>query len=426
MNGDGYQGVRLRGQGHGSEAKEVRFRELLFADDTTIVGTKEEMDGGVNAMKEVMGRFEERSNDHKEECLDFCMEESDSIRMLVSWVSTKEDVNMRLGRAGGLWAKVKEQLKNTRLSKRIVQACVESALLFDCQARVWWKKDVMRLQKLMDKCWRYSWSNRNGEPLRQMQARGENMYDVRAKLGVNSVQWKIEKRVLERVGHVMRMKDESLTKVAVFGMYKKLEGVNKAPGKKRKTVLYWKRILSEAGIDWTDVGRLASDRSGWKKLVKERMYHLDVFERQLGHGYVWGDGEKRLVRNERRVNEDLRCRYEGCQRLCRSRADSVRHESMMHRRVEGRVRFACEDCGLEVVTKGALVGHRRACGAGRRLEDGRRECGGCVARVSYANFARHVRSCRAGGRGAMAAGDGEGGGVGRGADSEGRGVGGGG
>ena len=94
-------------------------------------------------------------------------------------------------------------------------------------------------------------------------------------------------------------------------------------------------MLSEARIDWTDVGRLASDRSGWKKLVKERMDHLDVYERQLGHGYVWGDGEERLVRNERRVNEDLRCRYEGCERLCRSRAGLVRHESMMHRRVEG-------------------------------------------------------------------------------------------
>ena len=208
--------------------KEVRFRELLFAVDTTIVGTKEEMDGRVNVMKEVMGRFEERSNGQKEECLDFCMEESDSIRVLGSWVGTKEDVNMRLRRAGGLWAKVKEQMKNARLSKRwqarIVQVCVESALLFDCQARVWWKKDVIRLQKWMDKCWRYVWSNRNGEPLRQMQARGENMYDVRVRLGVKSVQWKIEKRVIERVGHVMRLKDESLTKVAVLGWYKKLEG----------------------------------------------------------------------------------------------------------------------------------------------------------------------------------------------------------
>ena len=82
---------------------------------------------------------------------------------------------------------------------------------------------------------------------------------------------------------------------------------------------------------------------------------------------------------------------------------------MMHRRVEGRVRFVCEDCGLEVATEGALVCHRRTCGAGRRSEDGRRECGGCGARVSYANFARHMRSCRAWVRGAAAVGDGGGG-----------------
>ena len=60
---------------------------------------------------------------------------------------------MMLRRVGGLWTKVKEQLKNMRLSEkwqaRIVQACVESVLLFDYQAREWWKKDVMRLQKWM-------------------------------------------------------------------------------------------------------------------------------------------------------------------------------------------------------------------------------------------------------------------------------------
>ena len=73
-----------------------------------------------------------------------------------------------------------------------------------------------------------------------MQARGENMYDVRARLGVKSMQWKIEKRVLERVGHVMRSKDESRMKVAVLGWYKKLEGLSKVPGlKKRKTVWFW-------------------------------------------------------------------------------------------------------------------------------------------------------------------------------------------
>ena len=49
---------------------------------------------------------------------------------------------------------------------------------------------------------------------------------------------------------------------------------------------------------------------------------------------------------------------------------------MMHRRVEGRVRFTCEDCGLEVATKGALVSHRRTCRAVERVGvDARGVCG---------------------------------------------------
>ena len=117
----------------------------------------------------------------------------------------------------------------------------------------------------------------------------------------------------------MGMKDEILTKVAVLGWYKKLEGESKALGKKRKTVLYWKRILSEARIDWTDVFRLPSHRSGRKKLVKERIDHLDVYERQLAHGCVWGDGEERLLKNERRVNESERAAEETRLRECGGR-----------------------------------------------------------------------------------------------------------
>ena len=101
------------------------------------------MDVGVNAMKEVMSKFEERSNNQKEERLDFYTEESESMRKLSSWVGTEEDMKMRMRRAGGLRAKVKKQQKNTRLSKmcqaKILQVCV-NMLLFDCQARVLWKK----------------------------------------------------------------------------------------------------------------------------------------------------------------------------------------------------------------------------------------------------------------------------------------------
>ena len=62
-----------------------------------------------------------------------------------------------------LWGNVKGWLKGSRLSKRwqgrILQACVESSVLSDCQARVWYKRDVNKLQRWMDKCYRYVWSD---------------------------------------------------------------------------------------------------------------------------------------------------------------------------------------------------------------------------------------------------------------------------
>ena len=76
------------------------------------------------------------------------------------------------------------------------------------------------------------------------------------------MEWKIERRVLERIGHVMRMENDRLTKAVVLGWWEGLEGRGKMAGRKRKTVLYWRRVLREAGIDWTEVERLTSDRKG--------------------------------------------------------------------------------------------------------------------------------------------------------------------
>ena len=60
------------------------------------------------------------------------------------------------------------------------------------------------------------------------------MQDVRGCLGVKSVRWKIEKRVLERIRHVVRMGNDNLTKAMVFGWYEGLEGKEKKTGTKEK------------------------------------------------------------------------------------------------------------------------------------------------------------------------------------------------
>ena len=77
------------------------------------------------------------------------------------------------------------------------------------------------------------------------------MQDVRNDLGVMSLRWKIEKRVLQRIGHIMRMKDDRIVKAVVLGWMEELESEKKVPGKKRKTVLYWKGLLKQAGLDYT-------------------------------------------------------------------------------------------------------------------------------------------------------------------------------
>ena len=50
---------------------------------------------------------------------------------------------------------------------------------------------------------------------------------------------KIEKSVLKRISHVVRMKNNRITKAMIFGWYEGLEGKEKM-GRIRKTVLYCK------------------------------------------------------------------------------------------------------------------------------------------------------------------------------------------
>ena len=385
-----------------SEAREVKMKLVLFADDTTILGKKGELDRGVDRVKEVMGRWEEKNNEDKEEEVDFGTEEGGEIRILGSWVGAEADVRNRIKRAGSMWWRVKGRLKGSRLSgrckARIVEECVESALLFDCGVRVWYKKEFKRLQSFMDKCYRYVWSSGRFQPLKRMQELGVNMYDVRSMLGVKSVRWKIEKRVYERIGHVMRMKDERLVKAAVLGWYEGLQSERKMPGRKRKTVLYWKRMLCEAGCDWTDVERLTNDREEWKKVVNEHMDRADVWERQKGHRYNWNVGEQSVERSAgNRVNgvrdaEGYECRYDGCGKVCKSVAGRTIHEKRMHRVSDARVRFVCDRCMNEFMTEGNRKEHERTCTGGGRVGD-RRECGVCGRWVSRSNYARHVRGC---------------------------------
>ena len=386
---------------HNSEAEEVAITSALFADDTTIVGTAEELEEGVQEIKRVMGKFEERNNDAKEERLKFGTEEAGEIRILGCWMGPKEDLRNRKRRAGAVWGKVKRQLKGSKLSKRvqvhIYEACVEGALLFDCSTRTWFKKDLKELQSWVDRGYRYIWSNKTGPTLMQMQRMHRNMQDVRNTLNVRSIRWKVEKRVLERIGHVMRMSNERTTKAAVLGWLGELEGYRKCPGRKRKTVLYWKGVLKDAGMDWTDIERLTADRDEWRRRVKKRMDHVEQWERQGGHEFDELPAEERVERSEVVDEQDpLRCKWPGCEKLCKSKGGLAIHRKRMHGVTKEDRKFECPKCAEAFKTEANMCNHTKTCRGERTEREDMRRCERCGREVSKSNIARHRRACAVG------------------------------
>ena len=77
----------------------------------------------------------------------------------------------------------------------------------------------------------YVWNERNGEHLQKIPESYVNIADVRQRLIVKMGQWKISKRVLERIGYVM----------------------------KRKTVLFRQQVLRNFGINYSEVEWLKND-----------------------------------------------------------------------------------------------------------------------------------------------------------------------
>ena len=303
-----------------------------------------------------------------------------------------EDVRQRLKRAGATWVKVKTRLKGSRLSKkiqaRVVEATVESTLLFDAQTRTWQVKELKKIQSCVDKMYRHVWSRKTKPPLRQMEEEGKNMQDLRNEMGLKSVRLKVEKRCLERIGHVMRMEDDRMVKAAVLGWMEDLEGVTKRKGKKRKTVLFWKKLVREAGLDKTKIGQMTSNRKEWKMTVKERINHLDKWERRGGKR----SQEERGDRNQTsQVEEEFKC--EDCQKICKSKAGLVSHSRTKHNISSQKVTFKCNLCSQIFQFKSNLTTHQTICVGLLNEDPDMKRCEKCMKLVTRSNFARHMKNC---------------------------------
>ena len=51
-------------------------------------------------------------------------------------------------------------------------------------------------------------------------------------------------------------------------------------------------MLIEAGVEPMEVEKRTRDRTEWKKVLKERVEHIDLWVAQKGKEYDWRQGEQ--------------------------------------------------------------------------------------------------------------------------------------
>ena len=82
------------------------------------------------------------------------------------------------------------------------------------------------------------WNRRTRPPPVQADREGKNTSDVKREPGARMLRWKIEKRVLERIKHLMMMEDDGMTKAVMLGWKKEQEKWEKFIRRSKKMVLH--------------------------------------------------------------------------------------------------------------------------------------------------------------------------------------------
>ncbi|XP_075256680.1 uncharacterized protein LOC142349151 [Convolutriloba macropyga] len=376
------------------EAQSFQIKNVLFADDTTILCQPTYMENAENTTKRIMGLFEEKTNEAKGEDIILGEPSAAETRFLGTWIGEIEDTNTRVKRGMGAWSKVKRRLKHSRLTKktqaRVIEAVVESAMLYNCNVRTWSIGEINRLQKKVDKCYRYVWSGKTQPPLKEMEKKKKNMWNVRKELMIKSVRAKIERRSLERLGHVIRLPEERKTRRIAFGWLSKLEETPKPKKKYRCTPRYWMKLTREAGWDPLHVEDQARDRKLWKLMIKERVTHIEQWEESKENGYVGSP----LKRSEEVTREEEATECPHCKKICKSRAGLANHIKKMHR--GSRVVHKCVRCAAEFNQKASLKNHQKKCQgttSPTKYVPKTKTCPICQEQKSATNIARHIASC---------------------------------
>ena len=144
-------------------------------------------------------------------------------------------------------------------------------------------------------------------------------------------------------------------------------------------------MMKEAGIEWTDLGEVTSDRKGWKSRVMERMKKLDIWEKSKGHKWSGGRVEQRNEGRGAMATGGFVCRV--CQKVCKSKGGLTVHRRRMHEVSAKGKEFKCEECEEVFRQEANLLNHRKVCSGEVASGKERKKCA-CGKEYSKGYFAK--------------------------------------
>ena len=91
---------------------------------------------------------------------------------------------------------------------------------------------------------------------------------------------------------------------------------------------YWKKLLKEARIDWTNLSEVTSDRKVWKSKVMARIEKLDICQKCKGHKWTGAMVEQRNEGRSTMAMGGYVCKV--CRKVCKLKGGLKVHRRRMH------------------------------------------------------------------------------------------------
>jgi exonuclease III len=230
-----------------------------------------------------------------------------------------KEIDNRLSKAnsafGRLYKRVWRNPKLKRVTKiNVYRAVVLSTLLYGAESWVTYSRHLRLLERFNQRCLRtilnIHWSDfvTNTEVLKQA--------------GITSVEATLMKIQLRWVGHVSRMEDHRLPKIALYGELSSGHRGRGAPRKRYKDSL--KKTLSTCGIDHHQWASQAADRASWRCTIHQAAETFEQNRRAILE-------EKRWKRKNRASTTTQSFPCSLCGRTCLSRIGLVSHQRTCNR-----------------------------------------------------------------------------------------------